>query len=136
MVNLKQVIVVMTVCFLVTRPAICQRVAGHVSDESDEPIAFATVYLANTSVGTITSASGDFLMMVEESGKYDLVVSCVGYKRLILPMALTADSTYSFMLQLEPDLLQLDEVLVVPDSAERARYMPDFRGTSIRKLPK
>ena len=104
-----------------------QNIVGQITESgSIDPVAFATIYLANTTIGTISATDGQFLLKVDEPGKYDLVVSCVGYERLILPLVLMADSTYTLYLELEPDLLQLEEVLVTPDSAERARYLPDF----------
>jgi len=55
---------------------------GSVSDQlSAEPLAFATLYLNNTSIGTITNESGEFNFQIP-SGEYEVIVQFVGYQSL------------------------------------------------------
>lgn len=58
------------------------RISGKVYDELDEPLAGASVYINNTSIGTSTDFEGFFELKVEE-GKHDLVISYVGRKTIV-----------------------------------------------------
>jgi hypothetical protein len=64
------------------------KIAGRVLDSADKkPIPGATVFLANASVGTSTSADGNFMLENVRGGQYELIVSMVGYSahhRIIL----------------------------------------------------
>ncbi|QGW27298.1 carboxypeptidase-like regulatory domain-containing protein [Phnomibacter ginsenosidimutans] len=45
-----------------------------------KPVHLASVFFSNTSVGTVTDSAGRFTIYNAPSGKYDLVVSYVGYE--------------------------------------------------------
>jgi len=56
-------------------------VSGKVTDaETGNVISNASVFLSNTSYGTITNSKGEFVLNNIPQGKYDLVVSFVGYE--------------------------------------------------------
>lgn len=58
-----------------------QNLAGFVlSSETKLPIAFASVYLSNTSIGTTTNDKGEFTIQNFPNGRYDLVVSSMGFE--------------------------------------------------------
>jgi hypothetical protein len=70
--------------FLVAFQSIAQRneylIAGKVIDQStSQPLAGASVFCQNTTMGTITNADGEFRMVVPNGG-YDLVVSYTGFE--------------------------------------------------------
>jgi len=68
----------MSFCF----GAIAQnRLTGRVVDAgSRTPVALANVFLASTSIGTVTGERGEFVINQLPEGNYDLVVSCIGYE--------------------------------------------------------
>jgi len=75
-----------------------------------QPVAFASVYLANTSIGTTTNSNGAFTIQSFPNGRYDLIVSCLGYETF----QTTVQSTKldSLTIYLTPRAKELDEVVV------------------------
>jgi hypothetical protein len=70
----------------------------------------AAVYFNNTMLGTTTNADGKFHLNVKE-GQYDLVVSYLGYKKVIYALN-TATYKKPFVFILEEDSNTLDEVII------------------------
>ncbi len=63
-----------------------------ISDETKQPLPSASVYLNNTSLGTMTDEKGAFVISKIPAGKFNLIVSCVGYETidtLVNPHALS-----------------------------------------------
>jgi hypothetical protein len=59
---------------------------GRVIDEkTNEPLEFVSVYITNTTIGTITNDKGGFSLMLDP-GKYEVVVSMVGYGPIVHPI--------------------------------------------------
>ncbi len=56
------------------------KITGTVQDESGKPLGSASVFLASTSFGTVANEKGYFNLTGMAQGRYDLVVSCVGYQ--------------------------------------------------------
>ena len=70
------------------------------NDENDSPIAGASVYFNNTSLGTITSSNGSFFLPDAVNG--ELIVSSVGFERLIFTFNLAQLKGKSFTFKLSP----------------------------------
>jgi hypothetical protein len=86
-----------------------------ISEETQKPLPSASVYLNNTSLGTITSEQGLFVINKIPSGKFRLVVSCVGYEAyisLIDPRVLSKD----FMIALKTKPQELAGFSVTSES--------------------
>jgi hypothetical protein len=64
--------------FLVQSLAAQKLLKGLVVDEKNAPIPKASVFLNNTSIGTMADNAGRFTLSIP-SGKFDLVVSSVGF---------------------------------------------------------
>jgi len=90
------------------------------SAETNQPLPFATVFLANTTIGATTAEDGSFILKGVPVGKFDLVASYVGY----VPLKLTVETGESklYRLGLRPDAAQLNEVTV----RARRRRSPDW----------
>ncbi len=83
------------------------------SANNDTPIANASIFISNTSKGTRSAPDGSFSITDVPLGKYDLIISCVGYQ--------TINYTYTpnelplnLKVKLELKLNQKDMVTVVP----------------------
>jgi hypothetical protein len=50
-----------------------------VGTENKKPIPDASVFLSNSKVGDKTQKDGSFTLRNIKNGRYDLVVSCIGY---------------------------------------------------------
>jgi hypothetical protein len=44
------------------------------------PVPSANVYLSSTSIGTTSDDKGNFIFRRFPEGRYDLIVSCIGYE--------------------------------------------------------
>lgn len=87
--------------------------SGQVVDATTrEPLEAVNVYLANTTIGSSTNAEGKFSFRAPE-GRYNLIVSYVGYKRVNRTISISRDT--EFTIRLEPEVKVLNEVLVEAD---------------------
>lgn len=75
------------------------------------PIESASIYIQNTTTGTISNADGKFVLLVPETMENDtLIVSSIGYKNFKI---VVKDFDNSEEIFLEEDVASLDEVLLV-----------------------
>ncbi|MEO8934494.1 MAG: carboxypeptidase-like regulatory domain-containing protein [Xanthomarina sp.] len=99
--------------------------------ESFQPLESASVYVKNTTIGTITNADGNFLLVVPEKYKSDtLVVSSIGFKSYKVPVN---EFDSSFDIYLEPDVASLNEILLVSDT--RPKTGNDIVLRALKRLP-
>jgi hypothetical protein len=75
-------------CLLPPAPAYSQRAAdalsGKVTDSATgKPLAGVSVFLNSTSIGTITHEDGSFVLNTIPRGKYQLVISAIGYATFV-----------------------------------------------------
>jgi hypothetical protein len=101
-------------------------VYGVVLDKkTKEPIAGASVYFDNTTVGMITDFEGEFAFNLDNKINATLVVSFVGYKTKIIP---DPKSYEKYTILLEEDVNALEEVFVeYKDEWSRAYKLKQFR---------
>jgi hypothetical protein len=81
--------------------------------DNKQTIASANVYLSNSSVGTITNEKGQFIIQNFPSGRYELVISCIGYTTQVI-MISSAQLPPSLTVLLKPNVKELQEVIVEP----------------------
>ncbi len=94
-----------------------RRVTGNVTSSDDgSPIPGATVLVQGTTVGTVTLGDGSFSINLPE-GSETLIFSFVGMKTVEVPV--TSSNTYN--VALEPDVLGVDEVMVVAYGTQKRR---------------
>lgn len=91
------------------------RLSGVVQDSvTHQPLAFASVFLANTTLGVTTTEQGTFTFPNVPAGNYDVVASYVGY-RLARQAVSVGASAQQLTLRLAPTANQLGEVVVRPN---------------------
>ncbi|WP_223033836.1 carboxypeptidase-like regulatory domain-containing protein [Hanstruepera marina] len=103
-------------CFLVFTSTFSQtEIKNSVLDaESFLPLESASVYVQNTTIGTITNEDGKFLLVIPNKHLKDtLVISSIGFKSYKVPVD-EFDNTFD--VYLEPDVASLDEVLLVAET--------------------
>ncbi|MBU2916331.1 DUF5686 and carboxypeptidase regulatory-like domain-containing protein [Reichenbachiella agariperforans] len=94
------------------------QVKGKVTDENDNPLSYATLYVEGTTLGTTTNIEGDYALNLNP-GNYNLVFQYVGYlkqKRSIT----VGQANVQLNIQLQPETLQLREVIVNAQSKDPA----------------
>ena len=82
-----------------------------ISADSHQPVVAANVYLSNTSVGTITDAKGEFNITHFPAGRFDLVVSFIGYETYRLELR-SDKLPNNLEILLHPKINELQEVIV------------------------
>ena len=88
-------------------------IVGRVTDASDKnPIYFANVYLANTTMGAATDEGGIFTIVNVPLGTYELVVSMMGYEPLTREVRLKDTEVQELKIKLWPKVLEAPELQV------------------------
>lgn len=110
---------------------------GEVKDSlTREPVPFATVFIAGTTMGTSTNAEGKFRFEVPGPGHYELVVSSIGFHPWEYLWQAQPGKSYRFEVPLRPQVRELAGVTVSARAAkvwrERARlFKKRFLGQSL-----
>ena len=98
---------------------------GKVINDGDlTPIAGASVYVNNTSIGTITNDKGEFSISNAISG--EVIISFVGFERMIHKLDTGRVSGKFFIFKLVEKEATLVNVLILPDALRR-RYLELFK---------
>jgi hypothetical protein len=107
---------------------------GQVLDaEKSTPIPGASVFLNNTSVGTVTNSQGQFELLIP-AGRFDLIISSIGYETVNQPIG-TAGQSAPQTIKLQPKAKELETVIIAPFEKEGwekwgAFFIENFIGTS------
>jgi hypothetical protein len=99
---------------LLLLPAVlfCQyTITGKVVSEKDKPLQHASVFISNSTSGTVTNDRGEFVLNNVPEGTIKLAVSYVGYKTLAITIP-TAAVNKQYLIRLEPRDNVLDAVIV------------------------
>ncbi len=84
---------------------------GKITDEStNEPVVGATIFIPKLDLGTITDFEGNFTFQDISSGRYDLVISSLGYASKTLNITISAEE--SLQISLSPSAIEMEEVIV------------------------
>ena len=89
-------------------------ITGKVTDEKNEPIIYANVYLKDTFDGTSSNEKGEFEFETYETGSQILVVSYVGYQTY--KQEHNIDIVRTFEISLEELITQASEVVITAGS--------------------
>lgn len=101
-----------------------QAIKGRVLDETTSlPLSGASIYINNTSFGTLSNSSGEFTISNAIDG--ELIVSSVGYERLIYKLKTEALEGKFLTFKLIRKQTALENVVVFPD-AVRKKYLKLF----------
>ncbi len=84
-----------------------------INADSKEPLAAASVYLSNTSIGVNSNKDGIFDLTVTGAGKYKLVVSYIGYETFVKLIDF-AHIPEDLIIPLKPKLNKLEDVVLEP----------------------
>ncbi len=100
-------------------PFSAQILKGKVIDaETPKPLSFVNIGIKGTSYGTASNSSGDFVINVPERYKNStLQFSCIGYETKSLSVQ---EVLRQKEVRLQPSVIPLDEVTVMPDSTLRS----------------
>jgi CarboxypepD_reg-like domain len=87
--------------------------SGKITDSfTKEPVPFASVLVSKTTKGTSTDLEGNFFLVIEGKSDFQIQISCVGYKNLVLRKKdLRRDLEND--ISLEPQTYELKTLIVV-----------------------
>lgn len=113
-------------------------VNGYVRDsETGETLVGATIMLDGTGVGTITNKSGYYSLSDIKPGSYTIVFSFLGYERLEMQISLKKRESRRIDVELDPEAVRLDEVVVEGDRLDDKRQISVSRiNIPIRQINK
>ncbi len=97
---------------------------GHITDaKTKEHLAYINVSIKGTTIGTTSDASGHFLMENLPEGNWTLEFRSVGYRTLTKEIGVTKKKTTELDIELTPDLISLDEVVVSSNRNETTKRL-------------
>ncbi len=87
------------------------RIYGKVTDRSTkEPLYFVNVFLSNTTLGCATDRDGVFILENIPPGKYNLVVTMIGYDLHVEEIKLKGRESYEYAIKLQPKVIEFPAV--------------------------
>lgn len=89
------------------------QVSGIVLDENGEPLPFASVYVRNSTNGTVANAEGQFRLNVER-GNQEVVFQYIGYQQHIEKVTV-ADKPIRLTVRMESANLEISEVVITTE---------------------
>lgn len=97
-------------------------IIGHVIDKhTREHLAYVTVALKGTTIGTTTDATGHYFLKNLPEGDFTLEVASVGYKTVRQEVRLTRGKSLEMNFEIEEDMVALDGVVVSANRNETTR---------------
>jgi hypothetical protein len=94
------------------------RISGKITDEKGQILAYASILVKGTTVGTTSNKEGDYFLQLD-AGTYTIIAQYVGYSRQEKTITIDAsDLTLNFQLSLQQ--LSLKEVVVRPGGEDPA----------------
>jgi len=92
------------------------KISGTITDaDSGEPIPFANVFFASTSIGISSDMEGKFVLQNFPNGKYDFTVAYVGYEPFQQAFEFNG-SEFRLTINLKTEEVKLSEVIVKADT--------------------
>lgn len=99
--------------------------------QKDEPVESASIYISNTTIGTISNSDGNFVLQVPQEHVNDtLVISSIGYATEKIPVAQFDDSVPFYLLE---EVASLDEVVL--EGETRPQTGNDIVLKALEELP-
>ncbi|MCX7985107.1 MAG: TonB-dependent receptor [Bacteroidetes bacterium] len=93
------------------------------SKNTGEPLIGANVMVIGTSLGAATDIEGRFTILYIPPGTYNVQVSCIGYRKLVIKdVRVFIDQTTTINAELEEEAIEVAEQVVI---AERKLIKPD-----------
>ena len=97
---------------------------GHVVDaETGEHLPYVAVAVKGTTHGTLTDATGHFMLKGLPLGEFDIVVSSVGYKESVQTATIKKNTAIELNFSLLESMIALDDVVVSSTRSETKRRL-------------
>ncbi|MEH6535460.1 MAG: carboxypeptidase-like regulatory domain-containing protein [Psychroserpens sp.] len=112
--NLKQLLVVFVLLFAIVGYSQTELKNKIVDFGTLIPIESASIYIKNTTMGTVSNSDGKFVLQVAKEFSADtLIISSIGYKSFRIPVNEFDNTTEIY---LEEDIASLDEIVLIAEA--------------------
>lgn len=95
---------------------------GRVVDDEGRPMLYATVFIDEMAQATTTDNQGEFVFGQLPQGEVRLTVSHIGYKTAVIHLNISLASE-SVLIQMEEEVVQLGELIVLPNGLSMEEYI-------------
>lgn len=104
--------------FLVGHQIDAQHLTGTVSDENGDPLPYVSIYVNNSSRGTVSNPNGDYTFRLEP-GRYEIIYQFIGYSTVTKEVEIQADNVKVDVI-MKPQSTMLSEVVIAADREDPA----------------
>ena len=113
--------------YLEQRPRTDANIFGHVLNaETGEHLPFVNLIIKGTRIGTMTDATGHYMLTNLPEGIHRLVIQSMGYETREVEFEIQAKQTLEVDVEVHPSAIRLQEiVLTASPTASGFRYQPD-----------
>jgi hypothetical protein len=87
-------------------------ISGQILDAANNPVYYANIFLANTTLGTTSNAEGHYHFGNIPPGSYTLVVSYMGYETITQKVLVNVTGKMLFNFVLQPTVLEMETVQI------------------------
>jgi hypothetical protein len=113
------------------------RITGIVTDgATGSPVPFASVLLRNTVIGTSSGIDGTFDLKRVPAGRWDVLISVIGYDTVFHPVEVTAGATIHLPISLTEHSLVTDVVVISSDRPTSAASSSMIRAMDFELRPR
>lgn len=84
-----------------------------VNETTGAPVTGSSVFISNSSIGTVTDSKGEFSIVNVPAGKHELVISCIGYETNVFAFT-DKDLPLQLRVKMSIKVQQLENVVVEP----------------------
>ena len=105
------------------------RICGNIIDaETREPIAYANVFISNSSIGCASDKNGYFELRNIPLGRYEIIASVLGYEVLNVKVRIYNNSRRNFRFEMYKQPIKMEKVVVKgKPPRKRRRQLNQFR---------
>ena len=106
-----------------------------VDTETNQPLQGAHIFLSGTRIGTYSSKSGRFALRNIPTGSYRIIITMIGYERIIFRLDVVEGEYRNYNLRMNPVIYEMDD-LIVDDQGRKwkknlRRFQELFIGESV-----
>ncbi|WP_462255290.1 DUF5686 and carboxypeptidase regulatory-like domain-containing protein [Ferruginibacter sp.] len=114
-------IILFFISFSFSANIFCQqyKLYGKIINAKQEPLAFASVQTKEIKLGTVSKEDGSYILELEE-GKYDLVVTLLGYKPQVITVILRKTNLEQNIIMEAAEATSLSEITVKSKNRDKA----------------
>lgn len=98
-----------------------QVISGQLTDEQNQTVPYATIFVSETKEGTTSNIDGNFVLQLPK-GNYNLIIRSMGYQQVNKRVNLQTDSLF-IPIQLKTQAFEIKEVKVFPGKEDASYFI-------------